>query len=39
MVLMGPNSCSMDVKKPAKVGLTEGGSIQFDFLLKGGVFS
>ena len=38
-VLMGVSSCSMRVKKSTKVGLSEGGGIQLDFLLKGGSLS
>ena len=33
------SSCSVHVKKLVRVGLSEGGSIQLDFLLNGGVFS
>ena len=32
-------SCSMHVKNSTKVGLSVGGGIQLDFLLKGGVLS
>ena len=36
---MEPNSCSTRVKKLIKVCLSEGESIQFDFVLRGNWFS
>ena len=32
-------SCSVRVKKLVKVGLSEGGDVQLDFFLKGGILS
>ena len=35
---MEPDFCSARMKKLIKIWLSEGGRIQFDFLLKGGCF-
>ena len=35
-VVTETRSCSVRVKKLVKVGLSEGGGVQLDFLLKGG---